>query len=133
MPAFSSAGRVAARLLRPRRGSAAGGASGVWKKAALRAGRHLLGHVGQVARRLGLQVSAVLYLIFAVSFAAEGYRGWAHDHQALHRHMAGGAGLTTLGSHTELMLGLALVFGYFGVSSLARARQAPSPALKKGS
>ncbi|HVB39594.1 MAG TPA: hypothetical protein VNE83_01755 [Terriglobales bacterium] len=133
MPAFSSAGRVAARLLRPRRGSAAGGASGAWKKAAARAGRHFWGHVGQVARRLGLQVSAVLYLIFAVSFAAEGYRGWARDHQALHRHMAGGAGLTTLGSHTELMLGLALVFAYFGVSSLARARQAPSQALKKGS
>lgn len=120
MPAFAAAGRAAARLFRPPAAIAGAAGGGIVKKAALRAGRHLLGHVGQILRRIGLQISAVLYLIFAAGFAADGYRGWTQDHQALNRHA--GVSLTTMSGQTELLLGLALVFLYFGVSSWTRSQ-----------
>lgn len=119
MPAFAAAGRAAARLFRPRPTITGAAGGGIVKKAALRAGRHLLGHVGQILRRIGLQISAMLYLIFALGFGADGYRDWAQDHKNL-KHQA--ASLTTMSGQTELLLGLALVFLYFGVSSWARSQ-----------
>ncbi|MGH9472824.1 MAG: hypothetical protein ACRD1M_08785 [Terriglobales bacterium] len=91
------------------------------QRAALRASRHLLGRVGSVLARLGLQVSSVLYLLFALSFGAAGVKGWQADH---HRAAAAAyrpASLTAASPLTLLELALALLFLYFSLSSMLRA------------
>jgi len=85
-----------------------------------------------VLGRLGLQLSAVVYLVFALSFGAAGIKSWSVDHAGaagtsggmLH-HVGHAASLTQMAPMTEMELGLALVFAYFGISSLARASRRP--------
>ncbi len=119
-------GRVAAGWLRPRRAADTAGAAstagatpaGAVRQASLRAGRHLLSHVGRILRRLGLQLSGVVYFVFALGFGAEGVKRWRHDHAALGPHTSS---ITTMAPGTGVELGIALVFIYFGLTSLARA------------
>jgi len=68
-------------------------------------------------RSLGLRIAAALYLVFAVSFAAEGARSWHADHLRLHR----AVGWAQLSRLTQLELALALVFLYFGLTSWLRS------------
>lgn len=110
----------------PSASAAASAASAVAPKAALRragarAGRRFLGHVGGLLARLGLQVSSVLYLLFAVSFGAAGVKGWQADHQRALAAAWQPASLTAASPLTLLELGLALLFFYFSLSSMLRA------------
>ncbi|MGN6591362.1 MAG: hypothetical protein ACTHJX_00515 [Terriglobales bacterium] len=74
--------------------------------------RHFAGRCGNVFAHLGLQISAVLYLAFALSFGFAGWKGWRADHLHPGAHAS---------AATQLELGLTLVFLYFGLSSLLRA------------
>ena len=111
-------GRAAAALLsgqRPRPGALP---PGTMPRALGRGGKHLLAHLGRAFGHIGLQVSAVLYLVFALSFGAAGVQGWLADRRQLGDHSAS---LTQASAATQLELALALIFLYFAVSSLLRA------------
>jgi len=115
-------GRAAASLLqgaRPEPGRLARSPSaGSVPRALGRGGKHLLAHVGRAFGHIGLQVSAVLYSVFALSFGAAGVQGWLADRRQLGDHSAS---LTQASAATQLELALALIFLYFAVSSLLRA------------
>lgn len=100
------AGRGAARLFSRRKdyGQNLGRASRA-------ASRRFFAHVGAALRQLGLQMSGVVFLLFALSFGFEGLRTWYHlpPHSASRVPMYEG--------------GVALLFLYFGVSSFLRAAQ----------
>ncbi|MGH9467036.1 MAG: hypothetical protein ACRD1Y_06745 [Terriglobales bacterium] len=88
--------------------------------AAFRSGRRALwAHAGNALGRLGLQVSAVLYLIFAVGFGWAGVNGWMADRT--HLHIPVSTSLTQASGATQFELALAVIFAYFGISSLLRA------------
>lgn len=69
-----------------------------------------LAAVWQAARRLGLEITGFLFAVFAVVFATAGVREWR---------AAAGEGPTA----SVLAALLALLFGYFAVSSFMRARR----------
>ncbi|HXR98472.1 MAG TPA: hypothetical protein VN709_11585 [Terriglobales bacterium] len=92
-----------------------------FRRALARSGRHLLGAFGRAFRRIGLQVSAVIYLALALSFAAEAFKRWHREHLALGRH----APLLQMAGVTEVEWVVALVLLYFGISSWLRASQHP--------
>lgn len=80
-------------------------------RASLAASRRFLAHAGSVLRQLGLQMSGIVFLLFAFSFGFDGLRKWRH----LPPHST---------SHTPLFEGgIALLLLYFGVSSFLRAAQ----------
>lgn len=94
-------------------------APGTVQTAFRRGARQLWAHSGNALRRLGLQVSAVLFLFFAFGFGFAGYKSWAADRA--HAGIPLISSLTQASSGTQVELALALVFAYFGISSLARA------------
>ncbi|HUX68702.1 MAG TPA: hypothetical protein VMV31_14545 [Terriglobales bacterium] len=115
-------GRAAASLLQgvrpqPGRPAAVPAAASV-QRALGRSGKHLLASLSRAFGHIGLQIAAVFYAVFALSFGAAGVHGWLHDHRLPgHRPL----GLTQASAATQLELALALVFLYFAVSSLLRA------------
>lgn len=110
-------GRAAARWLHsgraPVRSAPPQGGVG---RALGRASRRLVAHAGNVAARLGLQMAAVLFLLFGLSFSVAGVSGWRAEHRSVHS-----GNLTNMSSSTELEFLLAALFLYFAVSSLFRA------------
>jgi len=100
------AGRGAARLFTQRKqvGQNLG-------RASLAAGRRFFAHVGSALRQLGLQMSGIVFMLFAFSFGYDGLRKWHHlpPHSASRVPMIEG--------------GIALLLLYFGLSSFMRAAQ----------
>ncbi|MGH9413196.1 MAG: hypothetical protein ACRD0Y_05590 [Terriglobales bacterium] len=92
---------------------------GTLKTAFRRGGRQLWAHSGNALRRLGLQISAVLFLFFAFGFGLAGYDGWIADRA--HSGVQLISSLTQASTNTQIELALALVFAYFGISSWVRA------------
>ena len=124
-PATTAAGEAGARAPEAARASAEQGvksapAGGGYARALRHSSHHFLRSLGRVAHQLWLQISGVLYLLFAIGFGAEGYRNWAADHHALAAHAAS---LTQMSPTSAAELGLCLVFAYFGLSAWARSRQ----------
>lgn len=126
-PAPSSAspgarlGRAAARWIRSPRTRNPSGAAG---QALRRAGRTLLASFLSTFARLGLQISAVLYLCFALAFGAAGIRSWLASRPAdWARRAPAPAGFE---GNAGWELALALLFLYFGISSLLRASRRAS-------
>lgn len=112
-PGAARLGRAAARLwLRHRPSAQAASRPRPVAHALGRSARHFAARCGNVFARLGLQVSAMLYLVFALSFGYAGWQGWQSDHVHPGAH-------ATPATQWELALGL--IFFYFAVSSLLRA------------
>ncbi|HET9784869.1 MAG TPA: hypothetical protein VFP94_07930 [Terriglobales bacterium] len=106
-------GRATARLwIRHRSSLQANPHSHVVTRSLGRGLRHFARRCGSVFAHLGLQISAVLYLAFALSFGFAGWKGWRADHLHPGAHAS---------AATQLELALTVVFLYFGLSSLLRA------------
>lgn len=115
-------GRAAAALLRPRPAGAARPAvqARAVAEALGRSGRHFGAHAGRAAKRLGLQIAAVLYFMLALTFGSAGVKGWlAYRREPVRLHHV--LSLTEAAPWTQVELALALVFLYLAMSSLWRA------------
>lgn len=116
-------GRAAATLLQGRRPADASvrAGNGVWRKSLARGWAALGRSLGRALHRLGLQLSGVAFLVFALAFGSAGLSGWWNAHP----HARPGANLTSLPPLAGVELGLGLLFLYFGVSNLLRAGHRP--------
>lgn len=112
--AAAKLGRAAAKWRQGRRGGSATrtGLGGALQ----RASRRFWAHAGNQAARLGLQIAAVGFLLFGLSFGAAGIVSWRGDHRGPHP-----ADWTAMRGSTEWELLLGALFLYFAASSLFRA------------
>ncbi|MGH9486610.1 MAG: hypothetical protein ACRD04_03360 [Terriglobales bacterium] len=92
---------------------------GVLKQALARSRRHFWARAGSALSCLGLQVTGVLFLFFALGFGIAGVQSWMADRT--HAAVSLTTSLTQASSTTQLELALALIFAYFGISGLFRA------------